>query len=165
MKLKRNFAKVEEILKKHDYRKDNLIKILLDIQKEYRYLPEDVINYIGVALDIPPAKIYGVATFYAQFSLKPKGKYTILVCDGTACHMAGSTSLIESIKEELNISPGDVTEDLLFSLDQVGCLGACALAPVMVINEEVYGNLTPEKVKEIIKNLKEREMKNVENNK
>ncbi|MCS7201554.1 MAG: NADH-quinone oxidoreductase subunit NuoE [Dictyoglomus sp.] len=160
MKLKRNFAKVEEILKKHNYRQDNLIKILLDIQKEYRYLPEDVINYIGVALDIPPAKIYGVATFYAQFSLKPKGKYTISVCDGTACHMAGSTSLIESIREELKISPGNVTEDLLFSLDQVGCLGACALAPAMVINEEVYGNLTPEKVKEIIKNLKERERKN-----
>lgn len=160
MKLKRNFAKVEEILKKHGYRKDNLIKILLDVQKEYRYLPEDVINYIGVALDIPPAKIYGVATFYAQFSLKPKGKYTILVCDGTACHMAGSTFLIGAIKEALNISPGEVTEDLLFSLDQVGCLGACALAPAMVINEEVYGNLTPEKVKEIIKNLKEREMEN-----
>ncbi|MEN2983959.1 MAG: NADH-quinone oxidoreductase subunit NuoE [Dictyoglomaceae bacterium] len=160
MKLKRNFAKVEEILKKYNYRQDNLIKILLDIQREYRYLPEDVINYIGVALDIPPAKIYGVATFYAQFSLKPKGKYTISVCDGTACHMAGSTSLIESIREELKISPGNVTEDLLFSLDQVGCLGACALAPAMIINEEVYGNLTPEKVKEIIKNLKERERKN-----
>uniref|UniRef100_A0A7C3MJC3 NADH-quinone oxidoreductase subunit NuoE n=1 Tax=Dictyoglomus thermophilum TaxID=14 RepID=A0A7C3MJC3_DICTH len=160
MKLKRNFAKVEEILKKHEYRKDNLIKILLDVQKEYRYIPEDVVNYIGVALDIPPAKIYGVATFYSQFSLKPKGKYTILVCDGTACHMAGSTSLIEAIKEETGIGPGEVTEDLLFSLDQVGCLGACALAPAMVINEEVFGNLTHEKVKEIIRNLKEREREN-----
>lgn len=158
--IKRSFVKVEEILKKHEYRQDNLIKILLDVQREYRYIPEEVINYIGVALNLSPAKIYGVATFYAQFSLKPKGKYTILVCDGTACHMAGSTGLIEAIREELNIKPGEVTDDLLFSLDQVGCLGACALAPAMVINEEVYGNLNPEKVKEIIKNLKEREREN-----
>lgn len=158
--IKRSFVKVEEILKKHEYRQDNLIKILLDVQREYRYIPEEVINYISVALNLSPAKIYGVATFYAQFSLKPKGKYTILVCDGTACHMAGSTGLIEVIREELNIKPGEVTDDLLFSLDQVGCLGACALAPAMVINEEVYGNLNPEKVKEIIKNLKEREREN-----
>lgn len=158
MSIERNFTKVEEIVKRYDYRKDNLIKILLDVQREYRYIPREVINYIGVALDIPPAKIYGVATFYAQFSIKPKGQYSILVCDGTACHMAGSTSLIEAIKEELGIGPGEVTQDLLFSLDQVGCLGACALAPAMVINEEVYGNLTPEKVKEILKNIKERGM-------
>lgn len=158
MSIERNFTKVEEIVKRYDYRKDNLIKILLEVQREYRYIPREVINYIGVALDIPPAKIYGVATFYAQFSIKPKGQYSILVCDGTACHMAGSTSLIEAIKEELGIGPGEVTQDLLFSLDQVGCLGACALAPAMVINEEVYGNLTPEKVKEILKNIKERGM-------
>lgn len=155
--MERSFQKVEEILKKHEYRKENLIRILLDVQKEYRYLPEDVINYIGVALQLPPAKIYGVGTFYAQFSLKPKGKYTILLCDGTACHMEGSTLLLKAIEEELNIKPGEVTKDLMFSVDQVGCLGACALAPAMVINEEVYGNLTPEKVREIIKNLKEGE--------
>lgn len=157
MDLERRFEKVEEILKKYDYRKDNLIKILLEVQKEYRYLPEEIINYIAVALDIPSAKIYGVATFYAQFSIKPKGQYSILVCDGTACHMAGSTTLIDAIKEELGIGPGEVTKDLLFSLDQVGCLGACALAPAMVINDEVYGNLTKERVKEIIRNLKEGE--------
>ncbi|MFN3284396.1 MAG: NADH-quinone oxidoreductase subunit NuoE [Pseudothermotoga sp.] len=155
--MERTFQKVEEILKKHEYKKENLIRILLDVQKQYRYLPEDVINYIGVALQLPPAKIYGVGTFYAQFSLKPKGKYTILLCDGTACHMEGSTLLLKAIEEELNIKPGEVTKDLMFSVDQVGCLGACALAPAMVINEEVYGNLTPEKVKEIIKNLKEGE--------
>ncbi len=155
--MERTFQKVEEILKKHEYKKENLIRILLDVQKQYRYLPEDVINYIGVALQLPPAKIYGVGTFYAQFSLKPKGKYTILLCDGTACHMEGSISLLKAIEEELNIKPGEVTKDLVFSVDQVGCLGACALAPAMVINEEVYGNLTPEKVKEIIKKLKEGE--------
>lgn len=133
-----------------------MIKILLDVQKEYRHLPKDVINYLGVALDLPPAKIYGVGTFYAQFSLKPKGQYAISICDGTACHMQGSTSLLQAIEKEIGIKPGEVTPDLLFSLDQVGCLGACALAPAMVINEEVYGNLTPEEVTRILKNLKER---------
>lgn len=155
--MERNFEKVEEILQKHGYKKENLIRILLDVQKQYRYLPEDVINYIGVALQIPPAKIFGVGTFYAQFSLKPKGKYTILLCDGTACHMEGSTALLRAIEEKLNIKPGEVTKDLMFSVDQVGCLGACALAPAMVINEEVYGNLTPEKVKQIIEKIKEGE--------
>ncbi|HOJ89248.1 MAG TPA: NADH-quinone oxidoreductase subunit NuoE [Pseudothermotoga sp.] len=153
--MERNFQKVEEILQKHGYKKENLIRILLDVQRQYRHLPEDIVNYIGVALQIPPAKIFGVGTFYAQFSLKPKGEYTILLCDGTACHMEGSTALLKAIEEELNIKPGEVTKDLMFSVDQVGCLGACALAPAMVINEEVYGNLTPEKVKQIIRRLKE----------
>lgn len=152
--MEKSFKKVEEILKKHGYEKKNLIKILLDIQKEYRHIPKEVVNYLSVALDIPPAKIFGVATFYAQFSLKPKGEYTILICDGTACHMEGSMSLIKAIEEEVGIKPGEVTQDLKFSLDKVGCLGACALAPAMVINGEVYGNLTPEQTKEILRKLK-----------
>lgn len=153
--MKKNFEKVEQILEKHGREKKNLIKILLDVQKEYRHIPKDVVNYLSVALDIPPAKIFGVATFYAQFSLKPKGKYTILICDGTACHMEGSMKLVKAIEEEVGIKPGEVTSDLKFSLDKVGCLGACALAPAMVINGEVYGNLTPEKTKEILRKLKE----------
>ncbi len=156
MALTRSFEKVEQIIKKHGHKKENLVKILLDVQKEYRHIPKDVVNYIGVALGIPPAKIYGVTTFYAQFSLKPKGKYTILVCDGTACHMEGSMSVIKAIEEELGIKPGEVTQDLNFSIDKVGCLGACALAPAMVINGEVYGNLNAERTKEIIKRYKER---------
>lgn len=156
--LTRTFDKVERILQKYDYRPEMLIKILLEVQKEYRHIPREVVNYIGVALGIPPAKIYGVATFYAQFSLKPKGEYTILVCDGTACHMEGSMNLIKAIEEEIGIKPGEVTQDLKFSLDKVGCLGACALAPAMVINDEVYGHLTPEKVKEILRKLKERQV-------
>ncbi|MGC8819515.1 MAG: NADH-quinone oxidoreductase subunit NuoE [Fervidobacterium sp.] len=154
----RTFDKVEKILEKYGRKKEMLIKILLEVQKEYRHIPREVVNYLGVALGISPAKIYGVATFYAQFSLKPKGEYTILICDGTACHMEGSMSLVKAIEEEVGIKPGEVTHDLKFSLDKVGCLGACALAPVMVINGEVYGNLTPEKVREILKNLKERKV-------
>ncbi|AEH50205.1 NADH dehydrogenase (ubiquinone) 24 kDa subunit [Pseudothermotoga thermarum DSM 5069] len=156
MALTRNFEKVEEIIQRHGRKKENLVKILLDVQKEYRHIPKDVVNYIGVALGVPPAKIYGVATFYAQFSLKPKGKYTILVCDGTACHMEGSMSVLKALEEELGIKPGEVTQDLKFSVDKVGCLGACALAPAMVINGEVYGNLNAEKTKEIIRKYKER---------
>lgn len=152
----RTFDKVEQILEKYGHKKEMLIKILLEVQKEYRHIPREVVNYIGVALGIPPAKIYGVATFYAQFSLKPKGEYTILVCDGTACHMEGSMNLIKAIEEEVGIKPGEVTQDLKFSLDKVGCLGACALAPAMVINGEVYGHLNAEKVKEILRSLKER---------
>jgi len=110
--LTRTYSKVEEILKKYEYRKEMLIKILLEVQKEYRHVPRDVVNYIGTALGIPPAKIYGVATFYAQFSLKPKGEYTILICDGTACHMEGSMSLVKAIEEEVGIKPGEVTPDL-----------------------------------------------------
>ncbi|WP_448376588.1 NADH-quinone oxidoreductase subunit NuoE [Fervidobacterium sp.] len=152
----RTYSKVEEILKKYEYKKEMLIKILLEVQKEYRHIPKDVVYYIGTALGIPPAKIYGVATFYAQFSLKPKGEYTILICDGTACHMEGSMSLVKAIEEEIGIKPGEVTADLKFSLDKVGCLGACALAPAMVINDEVYGKLTPEQVKEILRKLRDR---------
>ncbi|AFG34974.1 NADH-quinone oxidoreductase, E subunit [Fervidobacterium pennivorans DSM 9078] len=154
--LTQTYSKVEEILKKYEYKKEMLIKILLEVQKEYRHIPKDVVYYIGTALGIPPAKIYGVATFYAQFSLKPKGEYTILICDGTACHMEGSMSLVKAIEEEIGIKPGEVTADLKFSLDKVGCLGACALAPAMVINDEVYGKLTPEQVKEILRKLRER---------
>ncbi|ANQ53514.1 NADH dehydrogenase [Thermosipho affectus] len=153
--MERTFEKVEEILKKHNYEKKNLIKILLDVQKEYRHIPKEIVNYLSVALEIPPAKIFGVATFYAQFSLKPKGEYTILICDGTACHMEGSMKLVKAIEEEIGIKPGEVTQDLKFSLDKVGCLGACALAPAMVINGEVYGKLTPEKTKEILRKIKE----------
>lgn len=156
--LTRTYSKVEEILKKYEYKKEMLIKILLEVQKEYRHIPKDVVYYIGTALGIPPAKIYGVATFYAQFSLKPKGEYTILICDGTACHMEGSMSLVKAIEEEIGIKPGEVTADLKFSLDKVGCLGACALAPAMVINDEVYGKLTPEQVKEILRKLRERKV-------
>ena len=156
MAIERTFEKVEDILKKHNYDKNKLIAILLDVQKEYRHIPKDVVNYISVALGISPAKIFGVATFYAQFSLNPKGEYSIYVCDGTACHMEGSMALVKVIEEELNIKPGEVTKDLKFSLDKVGCLGACALAPAMVINGEVFGNLNEEKTREILKKLKER---------
>lgn len=156
MSLRRDFLKTEKIVTKFEGRKENLIKILLEVQKEYRHIPEDILNYVSVALDIPPARVFGVATFYSQFSLKPKGLYQILLCDGTACHLVGSNTLVQAIENELKIKPGEVTEDFEFGLDLIGCIGACALAPAMVINGEVYGNLQTGDIKKIIQELRDK---------
>lgn len=142
----RQFNKVCEILEKHDHNPAKLIPILQEVQAEYRYLPEKVLVYIATTLGISPARIYGVATFYAHFALQPKGKYVINVCDGTACHVKGSMKMVDALTKHLGLS-GDAhtTPDLLFTLETVSCLGACGLAPVMVINGRVYGQVTPEK--------------------
>ena len=108
-------------------------------------------------MSLTPAKVMGVATFYTQFRFKPVGKYLIMLCQGTACHVNGSERIEKAIKEELGISDGETTDDGLFTLKNVACLGCCSLSPVMMINEETYGSLTPEKVKTILKNLKEGE--------
>jgi len=147
----RKFAKVCEILEKYSYDHNKLIPILQAIQEEYRYLPEEVLTFLSISLDIPPAKIYGVATFYSHFALKPKGKYIIKVCDGTACHVKNSVPIIEAIQKKLKLSNGkNTTDDMLFTFETVSCLGACGIAPVVVINEQVYPVMTPEKtVKEL----------------
>lgn len=160
----RQFKKVCEILDRHDHDPAKLIPILQEVQAEYRYLPEKVLVYIATTLGISPARIYGVATFYAHFALAPKGKYVINVCDGTACHVKGSMKLVDAIAKELGLS-GDATTtpDLLFTLETVSCLGACGLAPVMVINEKVYGQMTPEKCVEAVKAVKAEEQKGAAN--
>lgn len=154
----RKFEKVLEILKKYDHNKNNLIAILHRVQEEYRYLPEDVLTYVAAALEIPPAEVYGVATFYAHYTLVPKGKYVIKVCDGTACHVKGSIPIYDEIKKKLGLSENeDTTKDLLFTVETVSCLGACGLAPVMLVNEDVYGGLTPDKIGGIIDKIMEKE--------
>jgi NADH-quinone oxidoreductase subunit E len=118
----------------------------------YRYLPEEILAFIASSLNISPAKVYGVATFFAHFTLKPKGKHIIKVCDGTACHVKKSTSLIDAVKKELGLLDGqNTTKDMLFTLETVSCLGACGLAPVMLMDEDVYGQMTPERVSALIK--------------
>ncbi|HHV43545.1 MAG TPA: NADH-quinone oxidoreductase subunit NuoE [Firmicutes bacterium] len=155
----RSFAKVNAIIEAHGKRPEALIAILQEIQEEYRYLPEEVLAYVATALNISPAKVYGVTTFYAQFSTVPKGKYVIQVCDGTACHVRGSNPLIETIQKTLGISEEKPTsDDLLFTLETVSCLGACGLAPVMLINDKVFGEMTPEKTKELLEKLKSGEV-------
>ncbi len=148
-------AKLDSIIQSYGGKKSNLIAILQKVQEEYRYLPEDALIYIGTKMEgLSPATVYGVATFYAQFSLDPKGKYEIKVCDGTACHVRGSMPVLNAIKAHLGLKEGQMTsEDGLFSLETVSCLGACGLAPVCVINGKVYPQMTSDAIKVILDTL------------
>ena len=132
----------------------SLITILQKAQEIYGYLPVDVIYHIADRIGSTPARVMGVATFYSQFRLKPVGKYLIMLCQGTACHVNGSQRIEQAIKDELEISDGETTDDGLFTLKNVACLGCCSLSPVMMINDETYGRLTPDKTKEILRNLR-----------
>ncbi len=140
--------KLDEIIESYGSKKSNLIAILQKVQEVYRYLPEDAMIYIGTKIEgLSPATVFGVATFYAQFSLEPKGKYEIRVCDGTACHVRGSMPVLNAIRAKLNMKEGVLTSDNgLFSLETVSCLGACGLAPVVVINGKVYPQMTSDAI-------------------
>ncbi len=154
---KSDLSLLNETLENYKNIKGSLITVLQKAQEIYGYLPTDVIYRIAEEMNLTPAKVMGVATFYTQFRFKPVGKYLIMLCQGTACHVNGSERIEKTIKEELGISDGETTEDGLFTLKNVACLGCCSLSPVMMINEETHGSLTPEKVKEILKSLKEGE--------
>ncbi len=136
------------------------ITILQKTQEIYGYLSLDAINYISECTGIKPAKIYGVATFYAQFRLQPIGKYLIMLCKGTACHVNGADMIEEAICEHLDIQDGETTEDGIFTLNNVACLGCCSLAPVMMVKsaegDETYGNLTKDGVKEVLDEIRAR---------
>ena len=142
--------KVDAILNKYDRNKNSLISILLDIQSEYNYLPKDTLLMVSDKLNIRLIEIYTVATFYTVFSLKPRGKYIINVCVGTACHVRGGRRIVDKIQKELKIAVGDTTDDMLFTLETVRCLGACALGPVMVINGEYHGQLSTKKANTVL---------------
>lgn len=131
----------------------SLIAILQKAQDIYGYLPVDVIYHIAEETGVAPAKVMGVATFYTQFRLKPVGKYLIMLCQGTACHVNGSELIASAIKDEVGIVDGETTDDGLFTLKHVACLGCCSLSPVMMINGETYGSLTPDKTKTILREL------------
>lgn len=141
------------ILEKYPQEKDMLITILNDVQVRFGYIPQMAQMEISKYLGIPMAEIYGVITFYSRFTLKPKGKYNLSVCLGTACFVKGSQALLDRAKERLKIEPGDVTEDGKFSIDDVRCVGACGLAPVFMVNDEVYGNATVKQLDEVIDKL------------
>lgn len=150
-----DFREIDKILEKYDYKKSYLIAMLQGVQELYRYLPEEAMTYIGERVDeLSPATVYGVATFYAQFSLEPKGKYEIKVCDGTACHVRGSMPVLNAIRNKLDLKEGKLTsDDGLFSLETVSCLGACGLAPVVMINEKVHPQMTSDAISIIIDTL------------
>lgn len=130
--------------------KSRLMAVMQEAQGIYGYLPYEVQAIIAEGLDVPLEKVYGVATFYAQFALSPKGRYNISVCLGTACYVKGSDKVLEKISEEIGVEPGECTDDAKFSLEACRCIGACGLAPVMTINDDVYGRLTPDEIPGIL---------------
>lgn len=150
------FQKVLSILEEHRRDASKLIPILQAVQEEYRYLPQEVMTFVATSLKISPAKVFGVATFFSHFSLEPKGANVIKVCDGTACHVKGSGRLIDHLRSRLGLSEKQkTTPDMKFTLETVSCLGACGLAPVMVVNEQVYGQVDGARADEIIAALAE----------
>ena len=155
------FETVCAVLDKYERDAHKLVPILQEIQAAYSYLPEDVMTYVATALGISPGAVFGVATFYSHFTLDPKGKYVIRVCDGTACHVRKSEEIIKTLESELGLSEKKKTsDDMLFTLETVACLGACGLAPVIVVNEDVHGNITKEATIELIKKIREEEAAN-----
>ena len=148
------FLKVQQIIESHEGKVSHLIAILQETQAEYGYLPKELLTYIATAMGVSPATVLGVATFYSQFSLIPKGKYVIRVCDGTACHVRGSEPIMMGLRKELGLTADKPTsDDLKFTLETVSCLGACGLAPVVVADEEVHGQMTPDGILEVVKKL------------
>ena len=142
--------KIREVIAKCNGDKSQLIHVLNEVQELYGYVPTYVQKVISEEMDIPMAEIYGVITFYSRFSLEAKGKYNISVCLGTACYVKGSQAVLDKVKEILGIDVGGVTADGKFSIEQTRCVGACGLAPVMTVNNDVYGNVDPSKVKDIL---------------
>lgn len=156
--IKVDFDLIDEILERYHYDKGNIIGIMQAVQEEYRYLPQQALEYIAEKLGISMAKIFGVATFYENFSMDAKGKYVIKVCRGTACHVRKSVNVLQAVYDATGLSEGKpTTEDGLFTVEIVSCLGACGLSPVVVVNDEVHSKMTPEKAMELIADLKAKE--------
>ena len=147
--------KIAKIVGRYGGNRDSLISILQDIQSEYRYLPEESLRAVAAQLGLPLVQVYGVATFFKAFSLKPRGKHTVSVCLGTACHVRGAPALLDELKRRLGIEPGDTTDDMEFSLEAVNCLGACALGPILVVDGEYHGQMSAGKVKKVLGRTKE----------
>ena len=152
------YEKTDQIIAQYSCEEKSLIPIIQGIQEEYRYLPPELLTYVAGKLGISEAKAYSVATFYENFSFEPKGKYVIKVCDGTACHVRKSTTILERIYSELGLSKDKVTtEDMLFTVETVSCLGACGLAPVLTVNDKVYPSMTPDDAAQLLQKLREEE--------
>lgn len=142
---------VESILQKHPKDPSSIIQVLLDIQNELYYLPREVLEHVSKSLNVPLSRTYSLATFYKAFSLKPKGKYPIAVCTGTACHVQGAVRILEQIERELSIKEGETTSDKKFSVETVRCLGCCGLAPVVTVGKNLHGKVPMAKVSKILK--------------
>ena len=149
------YTKTDEIIEHYGPKAASLIPIMQDIQAEYRYLPGELLTYVASKIGVTEAKAYSVATFYENFYFEPKGKYVIKVCDGTACHVRKSVPVKEALMKELGLNAKKhTTDDMMFTIETVSCLGACGLAPVMTVNDEVHPKMTPDLAIEVIQNLK-----------
>lgn len=152
------FQELDKYISTFEDKRSSLIIILHRAQEIFGYIPEEVQEFIAEKIGIPVSKVYGVVSFYNFFSMEPKGKYPISVCTGTACYVRGAEKILEALQKELGIKLGGVTEDGLFSLDSLRCVGACGLAPVMLVGKEVHGKVKPEEVKKIIEKYKNLEV-------
>ena len=150
---------IKSIIDKYSNPEESLIAVLQDVQNEVGYISREAVECITRITGVPSSRIMGVASFYAGFRLKPVGKYRIMVCMGTACHVNGAERIGDTVGRVLGIDAGDVTEDGLFSWEEVACLGCCSISPAMMINDTAYGNLTPDKVKSVIDSIREEEAK------
>ena len=154
----RHLSAVNDILQKNHHDPSRLIPILQQVQEVYKYLSKDVISYVATSLNVPVAHVYGVATFYAHFSLTPKGKHVIRLCDGTACHVKKSHGILDRLYEKLELDDEHrTTKDQLFTIELVSCLGACGLAPVMILDDVVHGQATPELAEKLVDQIIENE--------
>ena len=151
-----DFSILDKAIEEFGNKESSLISILQRAQEHYRYLPREIFPYLSEKLGISEAKIYGVATFYENFSLESKGKYVIKVCDGTACHVRHSIPILEALRKELKLSESKkTTDDRMFTVETVSCLGACSSAPALTLNDEIYPSMTPDKAVALINSLKE----------
>ena len=156
--VKVDYKFIDEVLERFGFDKGNIIGIMQAVQEEYRYLPQEVLEYIADKIDVSTAKIFGVATFYGNFSMDVKGKYVIKVCRGTACHVRKSADVLQAIYDVTGLSENQpTTSDGLFTIETVSCLGACGLSPVVMVNETVHGAMNPDKAKALINELSEKE--------
>lgn len=147
--------KVDEILERYQEESSSLIPLLQEAQEKFGYLPRKVIESISSHLNMPESKIYGVATFYAQFRFEPQGDHVVRICHGTACHVKGADNITEAVESEIGVDTGETTEDGAFTLERVACLGCCSLAPVIMVDDTAHGNLTRDKVKDVIQSYRE----------
>ncbi len=149
--LESNAEKVENLIESYIDKKEQLISLLQDVQAEFNYIPQDVLIRISQKLEIPLSQVFSVATFFQAFSLKPRGRHTITVCLGTACHIKGGQRLVDKMERDYELKPGETTEDMRFSLETANCLGCCALGPVVVVDGKYESKVTPDKLDKILK--------------
>lgn len=147
-------AKIDDIISRYDKSEESLLAIIQEMQREFNYVPEEGLKRLSEAFDVPESRVYSMGTFYQALSLEPRGKYTIKVCMGTACHLKGAPLILETLERDLYINRGSTTSDKLYTLESVNCVGACAMAPVVVINDDYHGHQSSSKISNVVKKYK-----------